>query len=378
MLQSPRMLVAIAVSCAFVAGCDETVEAETASSPSAVERPAPVEQAPVVQPPAEPEAPPVVQSPPPVTDGSVAGDAPVAMAERPIPAAASTTGWTQMRVQTTSMRGDPSVDGVGAFRETCDYSHMAFDDPIVFPGRPGASHLHTFFGNTTADGNSTNDTLAAGGSSCAGGTANRSSYWVPSLVDSNTMKAVVPTSFMVYYKTGGTVPWQQFQAPPNGLRMIAGNSPMQTSRKDSWEVHHEFDCGTWLPDQQGFPVCQGGETLSMHVEFPPCWDGVNLDSVDHRSHMSYLNNAGKCPASHPVPIAMVTLTVGYKVPSGTTSASWRLSSDNYPLSTPAGYSMHGDVWIMWDEGVKAAWTDNCVRVGVDCNAYLLGDGRTLY
>src|SRR5262249_783754 len=33
-------------------------------------------------------------------------------------------------------------DGTGAFRTSCDFSHMNFDDPIVFPRIPGASHLH--------------------------------------------------------------------------------------------------------------------------------------------------------------------------------------------------------------------------------------------
>ena len=31
----------------------------------------------------------------------------------------------------------------------CPYSHSAPDDPIRFPGQPGASHLHDFFGVTT-------------------------------------------------------------------------------------------------------------------------------------------------------------------------------------------------------------------------------------
>src|SRR5262245_50693169 len=30
------------------------------------------------------------------------------------------------------------------FVENCRYSHQAPDDPIVFPGQPGASHQHTF------------------------------------------------------------------------------------------------------------------------------------------------------------------------------------------------------------------------------------------
>ena len=35
----------------------------------------------------------------------------------------------------------------GQFVLRCKYSHTLMDDPIVFPGRPGASHMHDFFGN---------------------------------------------------------------------------------------------------------------------------------------------------------------------------------------------------------------------------------------
>ena len=42
----------------------------------------------------------------------------------------------------------PMYTDIGAFRTVCEFSHMAFDDPIVYPGQPGRSHLHVFFGNT--------------------------------------------------------------------------------------------------------------------------------------------------------------------------------------------------------------------------------------
>ena len=44
----------------------------------------------------------------------------------------------------------PAGETVGAFRFICQASHEAYNDPIVFPGQPGKSHLHTFFGNTAA------------------------------------------------------------------------------------------------------------------------------------------------------------------------------------------------------------------------------------
>ena len=45
--------------------------------------------------------------------------------------------------------------------------------------------------------------------------------------------------------------------------------------------------------------------LGLMVMNYSCWDGKNLDSPDHRSHMSYpesgtFESLGPCPASHPV------------------------------------------------------------------------------
>lgn len=49
-----------------------------------------------------------------------------------------------------------------------------------------------------------------------------------------------------------------------------------------------------------------------------CWDGKNLDSPDHQSHMyntvtsDYFVNAPACPSSHPVRVPQVTFeTVWY-------------------------------------------------------------------
>ena len=50
-------------------------------------------------------------------------------------------------------------DTVGAFRFICGPSHEAYDDPVVFPGQPGKSHLHQFWGNSQANGNSTYESL---------------------------------------------------------------------------------------------------------------------------------------------------------------------------------------------------------------------------
>jgi hypothetical protein len=37
----------------------------------------------------------------------------------------------------------PSGDNTGNFRVVCHYSHMNYDDAIVYPNQPGAAHMHT-------------------------------------------------------------------------------------------------------------------------------------------------------------------------------------------------------------------------------------------
>src|SRR6185295_4061675 len=101
-----------------------------------------------------------------------------------------------------SMTDDQPVmkDGVGAFRSVCEFSHMNYDDPIVYPGQHGKAHLHTYFGNTSVVANSTAASLrATGNSTCRGGIINRSAYWVPALLD-HLGRPVKPEYMDVYYK----------------------------------------------------------------------------------------------------------------------------------------------------------------------------------
>ena len=65
---------------------------------------------------------------------------------------------------------------------SCQYSHSLKDDPIVFPGKPGTSHLHDFVGGASIDAFSTGTSLRAGGTTCAM-PSDASGYWVPALYE---------------------------------------------------------------------------------------------------------------------------------------------------------------------------------------------------
>jgi hypothetical protein len=81
-----------------------------------------------------------------------------------------------------ALAGDePRVKLRGAvFVESCRFSHRSPDDPIVFPGRPGLSHDHTFVGNRTTNAFSTYGSLRAGRTSCRR-SADTAAYWLPTL-----------------------------------------------------------------------------------------------------------------------------------------------------------------------------------------------------
>ncbi len=90
--------------------------------------------------------------------------------------------------------------------------------------------------------------------------------------------------------------------------MLAGSSLLRSYNPYSLEQRAiEYVClltngETGLPPFTGFPnrTCDGG--LQIRIRFPCCWDGTNLDSSNHKSHMAYpsMVDNGVCPNSHPV------------------------------------------------------------------------------
>jgi len=74
----------------------------------------------------------------------------------------------------------PGFPGGSHYAIGCSISHRNNDDPIVFPGRPGRSHNHTFIGNTTVNAWATPASLRGGPTSCSD-PFDSSGYWFPSL-----------------------------------------------------------------------------------------------------------------------------------------------------------------------------------------------------
>src|SRR5690606_21523405 len=145
-----------------------------------------------------------------------------------------------------------------------------------------------------------------------------SAYWVPPMIDTNTGNVVVSDYMQVYYKTGyDFVEAEDVVTPPAGLRIVAGRQ-MTDSTPDSTYRTFFYCLSASSTHLNTVPSCASGDTLVAGVRFPQCWDGVNLDSPDHRSHMEYSHRTNPgCPASHPVPLPEITIHVWYPVgPTG--------------------------------------------------------------
>lgn len=58
-----------------------------------------------------------------------------------------------------------------------------------------------------------------------------------------------------------------------------------------------------------------------------CWDGVNLDSADHATHVSYpetgtFENSGACPSTHPVKLPQLMFEVVWDTSSFNDKSLW--------------------------------------------------------
>jgi hypothetical protein len=295
-------------------------------------------------------------------------------------------GFNTLRTKATTEQAP--VKSEGAFRISCLPSHMSNDDPLVFPGQPGATHHHTFYGNTNIKYDTDLNNIAnVGNSTCSGGIMNRSAYWHPTIIDTSNNAPVLADNGAIFYYKNGWVPAHLINAPPKGLRILAGNAKATNASEARATkfvcINIALQHSNGMPWQKTIPNCTTDTFMQMVVESPQCWDGKNLDSPNHQDHMAYagpdFGTANRCPTSHPVGIPVITLNMNYKVHFNGQMAKWRLASDNYAWDgRNAGYSGHSDYVEGWDRPTIEGITNNCLKQSKDAHQHLLCNGMQFY
>jgi len=285
------------------------------------------------------------------------------------PTASSGTGWVTMDqakwnaqlAQFNAMAINPAPANavrVPEFNAACTYSHSFKDDPIVFPGLAGASHMHTFLGNRSTNANTTAESLLANPTTSCGPSTDLSAYWVPTLSERGV--AVEPRGVTVYY--GSRLPDPTKTVPfPQGFRMIAGDAKRQVATPAG--APGQFWCGgiggeIGRSADGNWPICAPTATLVYQLTFQDCWDGVHLDSPDHKSHVSYNTVDGKCAGAYPVAIPNVSFVIDYNTHG---------SADGFALSSGMASSMHGDNFFAWDNAALGHRVKDCIVQKAKCN-----------
>jgi hypothetical protein len=241
------------------------------------------------------------------------------------------------------------VRGVN-FVSSCTFSHRAPDDPIVSFGQAGASHDHTFVGNTSTNASSTLDSLLATGTTChrRGDTA---AYWMPTLLVDG--QPVTPTHAQIYYRRATK---RHVEAFPPGFRMVAGDAKAtspQGRRVTFW------NCGVLggVRRESIVPTCPNTRRagLRLHVTFPSCWDGKNLDSANHQSHVAYPAR-GRCPSRYAHALPQISLIYRYPTSGG----------PGVTLASGGQLSGHADFFNAWRQSDLESLVDGCLNAFRHC------------
>lgn len=281
-------------------------------------------------------------------------------------------------------------------------------DPIVyhnvdsFDPTEAQPHQHDFFGSRAATEGSPNMLVYQNVQNRGTGSLQTSCrdpkdtamYWAPSLMYTSGPKAgqrVGVRQFTAYYRgfNGQTTNTATEVFPP-GVRLVAQQSGNAGGGPGKGLTG--WTCGqnsTVTGGQATIPDCTGqdgtaGNTLTAHINFPSCWNGVapnhpgdvNVNDPDNTYgdtrdndygvHKTYTSDdwrypvSGSCPAGFSHKVMQLRETIQYSYVGD--GSDVMLTSDMMAgPNTPPGSTMHVDFWNTWDQTGLVALLNNCIK-----------------
>lgn len=270
-------------------------------------------------------------------------------------------------------------------------------DPIVAPGRV-SQHAHAIFGSSGFSMNSGHAELTAGSCTSCAAVEDKSAYWSPQMYfkhEDGTFEEVTQAGGMLAYyllnKDAGN-PDKGVKAFPNGFRMVAGDSNRrnysigsrnfkdadpekslwamlgETSQEDLAQRAVGFNCLDYNKTPEGALVrhylpekgyldgnCPDG--IRLELMFPSCWNGKDLDSANHKSHVAYpdLITDGWCPKGFDTKLPSLMFEIIYE-----TNKFKGIPGEFVMANGDAqGFGFHGDFASGWDEEFLQDAVETC-------------------
>jgi hypothetical protein len=137
-----------------------------------------------------------------------------------------------------------------------------------------------------------------------------------------------------------------------------------------------------VPPSSSIPNCLGadgspGKTLTLHIDFPNCWDGVrpahrttvvgNTTDNAHYRYSSKKNGVVSCPAGFPYKMISLRETLQFRYIGAGTDVE--LTSDHEKM-TSDGRSAHGDFWNTWQQAAFQRLVVACVNTPAEASCAL--------
>lgn len=258
------------------------------------------------------------------------------------------------------------------------------DNVIVAPGvTNGAHHEHDYVGNQKVNAFSTNDSLLAAPSSCQNQSDLSAYYWPVVRVqdgsqefdanalgggkEGNVGKILTPQSAQIKYVGS---PASKVVAMPQFLRIITGDAKTLTNGLANANAHWSctgFENKVQLTEQ--YPICPQGSNVVRTFAFQSCWDGVNIDSANHRTHVAFADPASGVCGNGFKAIPQLTMRLVYKITPPTIQADGTVKNayavDGFPEQLHKASTDHDD-FISVTKNNLAATIANCINTGKKC------------
>lgn len=278
--------------------------------------------------------------------------------------------------------GDAST---GTFISSCGVNankKFNTDNVIVAPGvANGAHHLHDYVGNQSNDAFASNDDLANASTTCQN-QGDKSTYYWPVLrlqdgtqefdadkngggLEGNVGKVLQAKQAQIEFIGN---PQTKVVEMPTFLRIITGDAKAFTNGTANANAHWSctgFEDKVQLTDK--YPICPQGSSVVRTFAFQSCWDGQNIDSANHRTHVAFAGTDGNCSGGFKA-IPQLTMRLVYDVPAPTIENDQvknPYAVDGFPEQLHKAITDHDDFINVFDASLMREMVD-CINAGRQC------------